>query len=126
MALSHSGKQLAVGLQGGQVRLLDLDRAEWQKTLRVHAGPVQSVLFTSTDETIVSGGNDKAVIISDLEIGEKKMLLQWHRKQVRCLAMTADDTVLASSDNSGQASLWRAPRPAPSFDRLDRSPTSVR
>ena len=119
MALSHSGQQLAVGLQTGRVRIFDIGLGTWQATLPVHSGPVQSVLFTNSDNTIISGGNDRAVIISDLEIGEKKMGLAWHFKQVRCLALAPDDSVLVSCDNSGEANLWRAPRPAPSFARFE-------
>ena len=120
MALAHNEQKIAVGLQSGQVRIFDIEQSEWQTSLQLHAGPVQAVLFTNSDNTIISGGNDKAVIISDLEIGEKKMRLDWHFKQVRCIAIAPDDSVLVSCDNSGEANIWRAPRPAPSLDRFDR------
>jgi WD40 repeat protein len=120
LALSRTGKRLAVGLQTGQVRIFDIDQDQWQSTLQMHAGPVQSVLFTRSEKTIVSGGNDKAIMISDLEIGERKMKIVSHLKQVRHLALSPDDTVLVSSDTGGETRVWRAPRPATSLERFDR------
>jgi WD40 repeat protein len=82
--------------------------------LRGHGAMVNEVVF-STPAEVVSAGYDGAVKIWDMATGRPKTTLCGHGKPVRCVAASADGTLLASAGFETSVRVWDAATGQPCY-----------
>jgi WD40 repeat protein len=76
------------------------------KTLSGHRGDVHAVVITPDNRRIASAGDDKQIIMWDIE--RAKPARQWpaHEKAIPTLALSPDGKVLASGSRDNTIRLW--------------------
>ena len=74
-----------------------------------HPSTVFAVAITSNGKKLVSGSEDKTIIIWDVESGEKIKILKGHSSSVRSVAITPqpDESMICSGSEDNTAKLWR-------------------
>ncbi|MCP4156581.1 MAG: hypothetical protein GY757_53195 [bacterium] len=70
-----------------------------------HNGPVNSVIFSQTGNTLASGSSDYTIRLWDVETGNKKVL-PGHQDTVLCVSFSEDGSMLASSSRDNTIRLW--------------------
>jgi WD40 repeat protein len=112
IALSPGGKTLAMGDRLGRIRLFHFKEGE---TRQVAPKPKQSyeypesihaVVFTPDGKTLISGGEDKLVILRDPVTGAERRRLEGHIGSVISIAIAADGKTIASGSEDGTALIW--------------------
>ncbi len=110
LAVSRDNTELAVGLGNGVIERWRLSDRKSLGSLYGHIGPVQAVLYLPSNQTIVSGANDRQVRLWDLKTGETKIKFTAHNRAIRRMAMSHDGSVLLTGDAGGLVLQWDAPR----------------
>jgi WD40 repeat protein len=95
VAFSPDGKLLAGGLADNSIHLFDLAMGREIKTIIGHSGAVNSLIFTSKSDQLVSASGDKTVQIWNIADGKSQIKLE-HGAAVRALALSKDGTRIAS------------------------------
>ena len=110
---SPDGKVLATsGEMNGTVRLWDAATGKSIASLQCHPPHicVLSIAFTPDGKTLVSAGNDAAIVVTSLATGENAATLLGHDDTVTCVAISPDGTTIASGgfdiNNDGTVRLW--------------------
>jgi WD40 repeat protein len=106
IAYSPDGKWLAVGLDNGSVRLLDVIRQQEIHLLKGHTDRIYSVAFAPDNKTIASASWDHTVRLWDVATGLELRMLTAHEDKVFSVAFAPNGKVLASSDSRGVVHLW--------------------
>ncbi len=119
LSWSHDGKTLASGSEGGDLYLWDTHN--WSLTDRVNTGTViNSIQFTSDDQYILTGGNDKhpdhPAHDKGMRIGTVKL---WkaqdlslvknyagHEKSVKSVRLSPDEKLIASGSFDKTIKVW--------------------
>ncbi len=60
-AVSHHGKQIAVGSRDGDIKVYDIDTEKCLHILKGHEDRIQSLSFTDDDKELLSTSNDKTI-----------------------------------------------------------------
>lgn len=89
------------------IRVWDTDRAEPLEALRGHLAPIQTLALDGSAKTLVSGSEDGAVIVWDLEVlklvySEAKA----HRGPVQSVHLHPREPLLVSGGKDGKVRLW--------------------
>jgi WD40 repeat protein len=106
LAISSNGRFLAVGSESGIIYLIDLLNPGNQPIqLRGHQGVVFSMVFTPDAQQLFSTGNDKKILLWDLE---KKNSLEIYQENsvVRAISISPDGKFLAGGSDDGRIFLW--------------------
>jgi WD40 repeat protein len=122
IALSADGRLLASGGADGTVRLWEAATGRLLATLQEHTGAVWSVALSADGSLLASGGADGTVRMWSLSdaaqrdellgvqeqawSGQLLITLQAHRGAVRCVALSADGSLLASGSMDGTVRHW--------------------
>ncbi len=107
VAWSRDGSRFATG---GSDRLVKLfaaaDPAQPLKTFRGHQGDAHSVVMTPDGRHIVSAGDDREIIVWNIQ--DEKPERQWtaHERQIPTLALSPDGAILASGSRDHSIRLW--------------------
>jgi WD40 repeat protein len=104
--LSYWNNIIAVGMQYGDITILDAVTGGWAATLSGHTGWVSSVTFSSDGTLIVSGGEDKTVRLWDVQTGGAINTYNGHTKRVGSVSISMDCTRIASGSDDGIVYLW--------------------
>ena len=99
IALSPSGKLIALGRYDGRIHTLNTDSLDNEHKFKGHAGRVTSISFSPDGGTLVSGGYDKSVKIWTLQghgtTPDLKISLKQEGK-VQCLAFSPNRKLMAA------------------------------
>ena len=109
MAFSPDGGLLAVGSDGGTVRIWDLvtgPTPEARAILRGHAGSVLAVAFSPDGGLLAAGSADATVRIWDVAAIATHTILEGHISAVHHLAFSQDGTLLATASADGTIRIW--------------------
>lgn len=108
LAYAPDGKSLAVALDSGNIRLLDVARQQEIQLLKGHTDRVYGVAFAPNNKTLVSVSWDHTVRIWDITTGLELRSLVTHEDKVFSLAISPDGKLIASGDSTGTVHLWDA------------------
>jgi WD40 repeat protein len=111
LAVSLDGKWVAAtgGMEQPTLALWHADTHQPAgKPLVGHTGPVYSVAFSPDSQTLVSGGQDNAVIFWNTATQRLLARLSGHSGGVSSLAFSSDGKTVASGDASNLVLLWDA------------------
>lgn len=82
------------------------DLSEPYRLLRGHLGSVLTALFTMDGQYIISGGDDDCIYVYDISAGEVVNVADEHFGDVMALAISPDQTLLASGSRDRTVKIW--------------------
>lgn len=105
-AVSHDGETMAFGASDGSILLVPT-RGGAVRVLARHAAPVTVAAFTRDGQTLVSGGDDRHLVVWDLAKGEPRCDVLAHTGEVKALALSPDGTLAATGSVADDIKIWR-------------------
>ena len=97
---------IAVGLESGNISILDGSTGSQRATLPGHTDQVRSLTFSSDGISLVSGSYDKTVKLWDVQTGGVVKTLCGHTDMVCSVSISADHTTIASGSDDKTIRLW--------------------
>jgi tricorn protease-like protein len=102
-----NGKTFFVANNGNNnVESIDFTGKVYQTFAGVHAMPVNCLGLSNNKLMMVTGGNDKSVVIWDIATGKPLKTLLGHTWKVNSVAFTKNDQYLVSTGNDGEIRVW--------------------
>jgi WD40 repeat protein len=108
LAYAPDGTWLAVALDNGNIRLLDVVSRQELRTLQGHSDKVYIVAIAPDGQAIASASWDHTVRLWDAATGQPRKVLQAHDDKVLSVAFSPNGRYLASGDSRGIVHLWEA------------------
>jgi WD40 repeat protein len=90
----------------GEIKLWNLKTGERITTWRGHTKLITALAFLPDGKTLISAGEDKAIILWDAEQGQETRKLKGQEGAITALALTADGKTLASGSSDRTVFLW--------------------
>ena len=106
LALASWKDTIGVGLQSGNIILLDAITGSQVAILFGHTDWVRSLAFSSDGVSLVSGSHDNTVCLWDIQTGGVVKTFQGHTDWVYSVSISADNTTIASGSDDGTIYLW--------------------
>ncbi|XP_059616881.1 protein qui-1 isoform X2 [Phlebotomus argentipes] len=100
--------QLAASASGRSVAIWQLNTPEVTTTLNYHSGPVTAVSFSPNGEFVVSGSEDKSVIVVGLTLGLVVTTFKGHGATIHAVVAMMDSRRVLSADRDGVLHVWVA------------------
>jgi WD40 repeat protein len=122
-ALTRWEDLIAVGLQSGDITILDAIAGIRTSILPGHADCVRSLAFSSDGRFLVSGSNDKSIKHWDIQTGGVVKTIYGHAGRVCSVSISPDRTTIASGSDDKTLRLWDVQTGECRFvmDRYDKS-----
>ncbi|MGB3790268.1 MAG: WD40 repeat domain-containing protein, partial [Phormidesmis sp.] len=106
IALSPDGEQLAIGLQGDKILLINRSDGQTQVLSQV-GGSINHLAFSTDSRQLASAGEDGLIQLWDTQTGSASGRLQEHIGSVNSIAFSPTDANLfASAGADGTVRLW--------------------
>jgi WD40 repeat protein len=108
------GDCLASGSDFGDIRIWKLEIGEKQTTLmesvriKGHADAVNHLAFTRDGKALLSGGQDRVVMVWDALTGQERVQFPGHTDRVLSLGLMPRDAGLLTIGREGTVKRWRA------------------
>jgi WD40 repeat protein len=110
LAFSPDGRQLAFGLDQGQLMIIDAMSGVPLAELTGHSGWIETIEWSPDGERMASGAIDYSAIIWDAEENTQEFQLSTFSSgiygDIVSVAWSPDGTILATGDGVGNAILW--------------------
>lgn len=107
LAFDASQQQVVAGYQDAVIRLWDYKTGRLGAQLPGHGALVRAVAATSKGDLLVSGGDDRALLVWNLRRRERLgMLMPGHSDAVTTVALGADNTTLLSGSKDRTVRMW--------------------
>ena len=106
VAISPDGASLAVGQQGGTVRVYDCAAGRQRYSVEAGGRGAGSVAFSPDGKILATGGADRTARLWDAASGRPVRVLRGHRDRVSGLAFSPDSQRLASSSHDDSVRVW--------------------
>uniref|UniRef100_A0A7G3A859 Putative apyrase n=1 Tax=Lutzomyia longipalpis TaxID=7200 RepID=A0A7G3A859_LUTLO len=100
--------QLAAVASGRSVAIWQLNTPEVATTYNYHTGPVTTVSFSPNGEFVVSGSEDKSVIVVGLALGLVVTTFKGHAAIIHSVCAMMDSRRILSADRDGLLCVWLA------------------
>ncbi len=105
------GRQVALGLNNGDIQLWDAETHTLLKTLKGHTNPVYGLAFNPRGTHLIStpwesGGTDHNPRLWDVASGQTVGLLEGHKEGVFNAAWSPDGTRILTASEDGMVGLW--------------------
>ncbi|MDG3003633.1 WD40 repeat domain-containing serine/threonine protein kinase [Paludisphaera mucosa] len=108
LAISPSGRKIAVGGADGTVAIWDVDAPTAPQELKFHFDAVNALVFSPDERRLVTAASDGTVIFTEVATWEKMLARRGHKDSVEALAFSDDGLTLASAGGDGSVVLWNA------------------
>lgn len=111
LAMSGDGGLLASGSYQ-EVRIWQYPSGKLLNTLKGHKREVNCLIFSSNGNLLASGGGskDNTVRLWQMPTGQLVKVLEGHNEAILKLAITPDNTLLASASKDNTVKLWNLPK----------------
>ena len=106
LAMSPSGKTLALGQPDGSIILADAATGQRRKVLTGHTAAVARLAFSPDGAALASGSDDRTAIVWDVTTGRARETLHGHGGFVHGVAFSPDDHTLYTSSLDDSAIAW--------------------
>lgn len=90
------------------VESIDFTGKVYQRFVGVHTMPVNCLALSNNKRLLVTGGNDKSVVIWDIATGKPLKTLLGHGWKVNSVSFSRNDQYLVSTGNDGEVRVWDA------------------
>ena len=110
LALTGSGRTVAIGGDNKSIRLIDVSRGSW-RTLRGHDQAVTALAAATGADRLVSGSTDDTVRLWSLRRRKLLRTFHVHAGDVTAVALTAKAGLLASGSVDRTIKLWEPGAP---------------
>ena len=107
--VSPDGRRVAYSYDDGRIGQWRLDPEQGpvlEHRIDSHPGGTYALRYSPSSRWLASAGEDRSVRVSDVETGELLWCFSGHRAEVRELAFSPDESLLASLDASGVLLVW--------------------
>jgi WD40 repeat protein len=102
-----NGKTFFVANNGNNdVESIDFTGKVYQKYTGVHTMPVNCLTLSNNKRLLVTGGNDKSIVIWDIATAKPLKTLLGHTWKVNSVSFTKNDQYLVSTGNDGEIRIW--------------------
>ena len=105
-SLSYGNNTVAVGLNSGDIIILDAITGSQSAILSGHTDWVDSVAFSPGGTSLVSGSSDKTVKLWDMQTGGVVKTFSGHTGWVYSVSISSDCTRIASGSDDETICLW--------------------
>jgi WD40 repeat protein/tRNA A-37 threonylcarbamoyl transferase component Bud32 len=105
LALSGDGKWIAVGGDGGKVKVVEAATGKVWSTLAGHTLRATAVAFSPDGRRVATGSKDQSVRLWDAATGKEQAVVTKHPGGITALAFSPDGKVLASASEDGTSRL---------------------
>ena len=105
-AMSYHNNMIAVGLETGDITILNAITGSQTAVLSEHTKLVNSLAFSPDGTLLVSGSLDKTVKLWDLQTGGVVKTFTGHTQWVKSVSISADLTTIASGSYDMTIRLW--------------------
>jgi len=120
---SDDGKTLATGDDNGHVLVWDLSREQW---LLGHTDRVRSVAVSPDQQTLVTSGFDKRLIVRDAAtLAQRQEIATPHEHAIISVAFSPDGQTMVSVDAGGYIVFWDTATWQPRYPIQQVSPETV-
>lgn len=92
--------------QYGEITLYELQTGKPKHTLKGHRGGIYSLAFSPDSALVVSGGEDKAVMVWEAQSGKVKRTFNLHTDAVNSVDFSSDGITIASGSVDKTLILW--------------------
>ena len=106
VVIDPGGQRVAVGDDGGSLRMYRLPGGELLYTLSHHGAPVGCVAFSRRTHTLASASADRTIQLWDSDTGRGIRTLEGHTGPVSAVAFSPSERVLASKGIGDGIRLW--------------------
>jgi len=107
VAISPDGKWSVSGLMyKREVEIWDLEKGEYQASLKGHTDRVNSVAITPNGKRILSASEDKTIRVWDAQTGQELTILEGHKKGVMEITVLSDGQKAVSGSDDKTLKLW--------------------
>jgi WD40 repeat protein len=106
LALACWGDVVAVGLGSGDIIILNAITGSQVAALSGHIGQVESLAFSLDGTSLVSGGDDMAPKLWDVQTGGVIKTFHGHTSSILSVSISADYTIIASGSSDKTIRLW--------------------
>ena len=107
--MSKDGRFLSYGDGSGKIYVWDIGAGRQLHILKEHRSQVNSIIFDSKSQRLISGGSDGKIIIWDLYSGRMNTLIKDFGSPIQTLDLTPDDRILAAAGRKKEVFLWEFP-----------------
>lgn len=119
VVFSPDGKRLATGTADGMLRIWDVARRDEISATKLGSG-VRTIAFFPDGETLAVGQWPGRVFLWDVSARRRQVTYAGHKQKeamVDSLALSPDDSVIASTGTDGMIYLWPVPESTPDGKR---------
>jgi WD40 repeat protein len=106
IAFDPTGRQLALAVEGGQIRRWDIAEGDELTPFRSPAKSSLGVAFSPDGRLVASGGEGRAVTFWDTDTGQIRHVLHGHGATVTGVAFSPDSRLLAASSVDNTLRVW--------------------
>jgi WD40 repeat protein len=106
VAWSPDGSAVALGESGGTVRIWNPLLRKEVGILPLHKGAVLSVAFAPKNLVLLSGGDDRALVVYDVKAGMMRRRLPGHNGRVHAVAFSPDGKLAVSGSQDTTVRVW--------------------
>lgn len=102
---STDSGSLWTGGGDNRVRRWDVGTGKVQERYEDHSDDIHGIALTRDGGRLISGGDDRLLIVRDLSADET-LTLRGHSRQITAIALSPDQTQIASASRDNSARLW--------------------
>ncbi|MFM6953107.1 MAG: WD40 repeat domain-containing protein [Bacteroidota bacterium] len=88
------------------VEAIDFTGKVYQRFVGVHTMPVNCLAISNNKRLLVTGGNDKSVVIWDIATAKPLKTLLGHTWKVNSVSFSRNDQYLVTTGNDGEVRVW--------------------